>query len=104
VVRYSTHSQVVQSDFINFDELVMDLKLTPKCLDVPIPRYFVEEDRKRLDERNGMIKQMMIEFHDTCEPEQEVIMDSMQLETNSQTAVRIIQKLERGRQGIVRAL
>ncbi len=56
MVRYSTQSQIVQSDFINFDELVMDLKMTPKCLEVPIPRYFVEEDRKRLDERNSMIK------------------------------------------------
>lgn len=66
VVKHSTHSQVVQSEFINFDELVMDLKLTPRCLEVPIPRYFAEEDRKRLDERNGLVKKLMLELHDTC--------------------------------------
>jgi hypothetical protein len=33
-------TNVVQSDFINFEELIMDLKLTPKCLEVPIPRFF----------------------------------------------------------------
>lgn len=32
VVKYSTQTNVIQSDFINFEELVMDLKLTPKCL------------------------------------------------------------------------
>lgn len=30
-------------------------------------------------------------------------MDSVALDTNLETAIRIIQKLERGRQGIVRA-
>jgi hypothetical protein len=40
LVRYSTQSQVIQSDFINLDEVVMDLKLTPRVLEIPVPRYF----------------------------------------------------------------
>lgn len=31
---------VIQSDFINLGEIVMNLKLTPKFLEIPMPRYF----------------------------------------------------------------
>lgn len=51
-----------------------------------------------------MITELMNEFHDTAEPEEEVMVESLFLETNLQTAVRIIQKLERGRQGINRVI
>lgn len=56
VVKYNTqHDATLRSDYPNLDELVMDLKLTPDCLDIPIPRYFREEDKKRLDERNLLL-------------------------------------------------
>lgn len=29
-------------DFAQLDELVVDLKLTPDALEVPVPRYFIE--------------------------------------------------------------
>lgn len=32
-------------DSVNFDDILVDLKLTPDVLEIPIPRYFVE-DRK----------------------------------------------------------
>ena len=54
---------------MNLDELIMDLKLTPDCIDIPIPRYFSEDEKKRLDVRNYMIDDLMIEYHDTKEPE-----------------------------------
>jgi hypothetical protein len=37
-------------------------------------------------------------------PEEEIIEERSALDTNMETAIRIIQKIERGRQGIVRAL
>jgi len=54
---------------VNLDELIMDLKLTPDCIDIPIPRYFREDEKKRLDVRNYMIDDLMMEYHDTKEPE-----------------------------------
>ena len=50
------HSNSYQSDMVNLDELITDLKLTPDYLEVPIPRYFKKEtDKERLDERNFII-------------------------------------------------
>ena len=55
LIRYSTHSSMLQSDFINIDEILADLKLTPKALSVPIPRHF----RSEQSERNRLIKNLM---------------------------------------------
>jgi IQ and AAA domain-containing protein len=60
-----------RSDFVNLDEIIMDLKLTPDCIDLPIPRYFREEEKRRLDERNFLIDELLLEYHDTKEPEVE---------------------------------
>lgn len=46
----------------------------------------------------------MEDYRGTTQPEEEVIDDNCALDTNQETAVRIIQKLERGRQGIMRLL
>jgi hypothetical protein len=104
LVRYSTQSLVVQSDFINLDEIVMDLKLTPRVLEIPVPRYFREDRREKIEERDQLMLQYMDEYHGTTSPEEEVLDDTCALEANQETAVRIIQKLERGRQGIKRLL
>ena len=53
VVKYNAqYDATIRSEYPNLDELVMDLKLTPDCLDIPIPRFFKEENKKQLDERN----------------------------------------------------
>jgi len=71
LVKYNTFNSeyTIRSDFVNLDELIMDLKLTPDCIDIPIPRYFREDEKKRLDVRNYMIDDLMMEYHDTKEPE-----------------------------------
>ena len=43
LIKYSTHTNFVQSDYVNIDEILMDMKLTPKSLRVPIPRYYQEK-------------------------------------------------------------
>ena len=40
LIRYSTQSNIIQSDFINVDDILNEMKLTPKALRVPIPRFF----------------------------------------------------------------
>lgn len=47
MIRYSTATNIVQSDCINIDEILMELKLTPKELRVPLPRYFCEKTNGR---------------------------------------------------------
>lgn len=95
----------MQSDFVNLDELLMDLKLPVDSIEFILPRYFKEEDpNKQRDERNQAIDKLLVQFHDTSLPEEEVIEYKAVLEANPETAIRIIQKNERGRQGIEAAL
>lgn len=60
LIKTSTQSNFPQSDYINIDEILMDLKLTPKALRVPIPRYYQEKvsDRDKLIE--SLIEKMKI--------------------------------------------
>ena len=45
----------------------------------------------------------MLDLKETTLPEEEIIEEKSALDTNMETAIRIIQKIERGRQGIIRA-
>ena len=80
----------------------MDLKLLPDNLEFILPHFFREI--KTRDERNQAIDKLLIQFHDTNQPEEEVVDFKFVLEANLETAIRIIQKNERGRQGIEYAL
>jgi hypothetical protein len=40
LIRYSTHTNTVQSDYINIDEILMEMKLTPKALKIPLTKIF----------------------------------------------------------------
>lgn len=40
-------------DFVQLDDLLVDLKLTPDVLEVPVPRYFIE-DRAKVGAQHGM--------------------------------------------------
>ena len=46
----------------------------------------------------------LLDLKDTTMPEEEIIEERTNLETNMESVIRMIQKIERGRQGIVRAL
>jgi hypothetical protein len=41
-------------DFVQLDDLLIDLKLTPDVLEVPVPRYFIE-DRAQVGGCNDMV-------------------------------------------------
>jgi hypothetical protein len=97
VIRYNTHTAHPQTDYINLDDILMDLKLTPKALTLPLPRHFTDSNS-----RDEVIKGIQRELGVT--EEVEVVADTVTLDTNLETAIRIIQKLERGRQGIFRGL
>ena len=97
VVKYSTHTSNPQTDYINLDDILIDLKLTPKALSIPLPQYFNDPTP-----RDEIVKNIQRELGVT--EEAEVVADTVTLDTNLETAIRIIQKLERGRQGIMRGL
>ena len=69
-----------------------------------IPRYFVNDRNEDKFKRNQIVDKFLIELKETNLPEEEIIEERSALDTNMETAIRIIQKIERGRQGIVRAL
>lgn len=58
LIRYSTQTNIVQSDFINVDEILSEMKLTPKALTVSIPKYF--QDKK--SDRDHLLDKVMNEF------------------------------------------
>ena len=33
-------------DFVNLDDILVDLKLSPEVVEIPVPRYFLEERRQ----------------------------------------------------------
>ena len=37
--------------FVNLDDVLVDLKLTPEVLEVPVPKFFVEDQAQLLEER-----------------------------------------------------
>ena len=81
------------SIYINLDDLLMDLKLDPDSLEIPIPRYFAEEKRAQL------VNKLFISNFNSDQPEEDEQEEMFFLELNLENAVRIIQKNERGRQG-----
>jgi SpoVK/Ycf46/Vps4 family AAA+-type ATPase len=103
LVKFGFEGQ--QSDFVNLDEYLLDLKLVPVDLELPIPRYFQipnrdddEENKKRdlvekcLDEHGGFPGNVEEQSPTAIIPK-----------ITKEQAIRIIQKNERGRQGAVRA-
>ncbi|KAK1173858.1 dynein regulatory complex protein 11 isoform X1 [Acipenser oxyrinchus oxyrinchus] len=86
------------SEYHYMDDIVQDLKLTPADIEIPIPRYFINERTKVLHERGQILS---------------AILDRMGLQTKPKTAVvrplsleeaiKLIQVSERARQGRLRA-
>jgi IQ and AAA domain-containing protein len=86
--------------FINFDEILVDLKLIPETLELPVPRYFVEERKKDLILREKLISALAA-ARDAEKGDAENEPDPLALSIDD--AVRVLQMNERGRQGKQRA-
>lgn len=52
VIKYSTHASNPQTDYINLDDILIDLKLTPKALSLPLPRHFTDPSPRDLIVKN----------------------------------------------------
>eukprot|EP01062_Namystynia_karyoxenos_P056004 TRINITY_DN46982_c0_g1_i1.p1 TRINITY_DN46982_c0_g1~~TRINITY_DN46982_c0_g1_i1.p1 ORF type:complete len:955 (+),score=437.24 TRINITY_DN46982_c0_g1_i1:92-2956(+) len=91
-------------DFASCDDVLVDLKVTPDTLEVPIPKYFVEERKRELDDR----RKLYDTWQQSYPQSQQQVLDKKAPEDDLpqmdiQEAIRVLQCNERGRQGRLRA-
>ncbi|GFR80966.1 IQ and AAA domain-containing protein 1 [Elysia marginata] len=86
------------SEYHYFDDVLSDLKLTPNDVEIPVPKYFINERAKNLKEREKLLGQVLAKIgpQDGDKEKEEIRMPWEQ-------AIRIIQIHERARQGRLRA-
>jgi IQ and AAA domain-containing protein len=92
-------------EYVHLDDILVDLKLSPDTLEIPVPKYFREDNAKQLDQRDRLVLGYMrlklntdnvfLDDHFTSAlPIEDMTLDK---------AIEIIQRNERGRQGAERA-
>eukprot|EP00210_Caulerpa_lentillifera_P005813 g5559.t1 len=59
------------SDFVNLDDVLVDLKLAPEVLEIPIPSYFKEERAEEIKAQQKYLKALMEQFQDHSQPIEE---------------------------------
>ncbi|CAL8093243.1 unnamed protein product [Calicophoron daubneyi] len=84
------------SEYHYFDDLLVDFKLTPSDVEVPIPKYFVYDTYRVLKDREHFLDQLIGPLLSEEVAEEEAPM-------TIEEAVRLIQRHERARQGRLRA-
>jgi len=86
------------SEFHYFDDVLSDLKLTPNDVEMPIPKYFVNERQKMLKEREKLLGQILAKLGP-----QDRDGDKDEVKMSLEDSIRLIQVHERARQGRLRA-
>jgi hypothetical protein len=92
-------------EYVHLDDILVDLKLSPEMLEIPIPKYFKEDVRRQLEARDRIItgymklKHNVDKIHLPDPYDSSTAMEAMTLDR----AIEIIQRNERGRQGQARA-
>ena len=110
LVKYSPPPPVVQQDksfpweYVNLDSVLVDLKLPPDTLEVPVPKYFREDSAEARKVRDKIVEGYMQVKHGVPEiplESSDGAQDSGSIPLDK--AIEIIQLNERGRQGKERA-
>ena len=91
-------------EYVHLDEILVDLKLSPSVLEIPVPRYFKEQFQKQLEQRDRLVagytrlkhNKDVLQIEDKYESP--LALENMTLDD----AIKVIQKNERGRQGLER--
>merc|ERR1711935_296535 len=86
------------SEYHFFDDVLSDMKLTPADIEIPVPRYFTQENEKDIRDRMKLMAETLAKYRldDTSDKKEEVKM-------SLDEAIKIIQVHERARQGCLRA-
>ena len=84
-------------DFVNLDDILVDLKLTPDVLEIPVPKHFIEDRAKELDDRDKFLEALVEKYN--VKPPQPSPIIKIGAPLNEDDAIMIIQKNERGAWG-----
>jgi len=88
-------------DFVSLDDILVDLKLSPEVLEVPVPKYFIEDRAKELDDRDKFLEALVDKYGVKPPPPSPILKIGAPLA--EEEAIMLIQKNERGRQARERA-
>lgn len=86
-------------EYVNLDDVLVDLKLTPDAFEIPIPSYFVEERKNDFDFECNFIRQMMAGREIPDDEVEGAAKTDAAPPMTLERAIAIIQNNERGRQG-----
>ena len=91
---------------MNLDDILQDLKLPPTTMEVPVPRYFKEDNTIALKHRDKIVAgYMKLKLgEERVEVENKGEGATVAMEMSFAAAVEAIQRNERGRQGKQRAM
>jgi len=93
-------------EYVNLDDILVDLKLPPETLEVPVPRYFIEDRATEIRNRNKLIQGYMnLKLGvDRVHVEVDEDLAAAGGDMTLAQAIQAIQRNERGRQGRARAV
>ncbi|CAG9462067.1 unnamed protein product [Pedinophyceae sp. YPF-701] len=88
-------------DEVDLDRALLDLKLPPEALEIPVPKYFTEAHRKLLEDRKAFMLQMIARGQTAQATDESDGKNLVELPPPlpMSEAVQVIQVAERGRQG-----
>lgn len=92
-------------EYVHLDDILVDLKLSPETLEIPVPKYFREDNSKQLDQRDRLVLgYMRLKLNTDNIYLDDQFTSALPIEDMTlDKAIEIIQRNERGRQGMERA-
>lgn len=90
-----------KSQYVNLDDILVDLKLTPDVLELPVPNYFIEDRKDELKQRDELMDTISMQHSlpPPYEEEEEELELDMGPPMSIDDAIQILQRNELGRQG-----
>ena len=103
LVEFNTDTKALNSDFINFDQIIQDHKLQYSQFEILPPRYFYTTIDEKTRERDLLVEHFCRQLNKLA-PEVEKTVIKGPVEKSQNEAVDFIMRMERGRQGIQQGL
>ncbi len=87
--------------YVNLDDILVDLKLTPDVLELPVPNYFIEDRKDELMQRDELMDTISMQHSlpGPYEEEEEELELDLGPPMSIDDAIQILQRNELGRQG-----
>jgi SpoVK/Ycf46/Vps4 family AAA+-type ATPase len=99
LVQFNVSTPIINSEFINFEELLTSIHKLPSVLNIRVPRFYSSDSDTKITDRDLLISQLMRD-HGDIRPEIEKKILKSPEEMSIAKAIELLSKLERGRQGI----